>query len=75
MKSTDKQRKASMRSCFRYFPGSRDEGQRYAVTYHDGVGTKREYGFTDDQDQAMGWLSILRADTRWSRAAIKDRKA
>lgn len=74
MRRTDSQTLASMRSCFRYLPGSQDEGQRYAVTYRDGLGTKRYYGFTDDTEEAARLLAAVRADSRWRGARIRDRR-
>lgn len=74
MRRTDNQTLASIRSCFRYLPGSLDEGQRYVVVYRDGLGTRRYYGFTNDPDEAARLLAAVKADARWRGARIQDRR-
>lgn len=67
-------RKASMRSCYRYLPGSQDKGQRYVVSYRDGLGADRDYGFTDDLAQAQTWLRVVSKNEMWSGCCVRDRQ-
>ncbi len=63
-----------MRSSYRGIPGQRDKGERYMVTYLDGVGERREFGFTNDHRLARTWVTRIDANPVWSEPVIVDRK-
>lgn len=69
------QRRKSMRSCYRNIPGARDKGQRYAVTYLDGMLQRREFGFTNDAREARRWVKKIDENPVWSEPKIEDRQA
>lgn len=56
-------------------PGSRDTGQRYVVRYRDGMGTRRDYGFTESHDVAEQWREAVNRNPLWDSPRIIDRKA
>lgn len=62
-----------MKSSYRYLPGSRDRGQRYVVSYRDGLGTRRDFGFTDDRKEAAEWKTQIDTGGRWTGAEIRER--
>jgi len=43
------------------------------VTYCDGLGQRREYGFTDDLEIARDWAIKIQANPCFSKAKVKDR--
>lgn len=63
----------SYKSTYRRIPGGRDLGQRFVVEYRDGLGAKRQYGFTDDLGEAERWLVKVDKNPVFSRGAILDR--
>lgn len=70
-RNKDWQRRASQKSPFRH-PGGQDKGQRFVVSYRDGVGTPRDFGFCDTEERAKALLA--KAAARWPTAIIRDRK-
>ena len=69
------QRTKSMKSCYRSIPGARDRGQRYVVTYRDGLGERHEFGFTDDVREARAWIGKIAANPTWRNPYLTDRQA
>ena len=56
-------------------PGARDDGQRYIVSYVDGTGQRRDYGFTDVLGVAQSWVLKIERNPLWGAPLIRDRKA
>lgn len=48
---------------------------RYVVSYVDGTGQRRDYGFTNDLEEAHGWVTKIRANPMWDAAKIRERRA
>lgn len=67
------QEKRSRRSPYRK-PGSRDFGQRYVVSYVDGTGQRRNFGFTDDLVEARKWAVKIKKNPMWGAARIQERR-
>lgn len=55
-------------------PGMSDAGQRYRVTYRDGMGTRCTFGFTNNVAEAHGWVKRIQANPVWSKAMVTDRE-
>lgn len=55
--------------------GTRDQGQRYRVTYCDGPGTRRVYGFTEALDEARDWVRKVEAHPVFHSPKLRDRHA
>lgn len=53
--------------------GERDSGQRFVVTYRDGLGTRRAFGFTDDPAKAQGWLRQIDRHPVFTSGKLVDR--
>lgn len=53
--------------------GKRDCGQRFMVTYLDGLGKRRIYGFADDRDVAECYVDQIKRNPAWHGARIRDR--
>lgn len=70
-----RQRNASMKSSMRGGGPRTDTGQRYVVTYKDGMGERRQYGFTDDIVQARSWVGKIAANPVFTKPHITDRQA
>lgn len=68
-----KQRVNSYKSPYRNIQGARDTGQRYVVSYQDGIGERKDYGFTDSLEAAQGWVEQLGRRPSWSHVRIRDR--
>lgn len=67
------QLKNSQRSSWRGIPGALDTGQRYKVTYCDGTGLRRVYGYSDDLGEARKFADRIRQNRSFGRVKIVDR--
>lgn len=52
-----------------------DQGERYVVSYLDGTGVRRDFGFTNDEGEARKWVTAIRGNRMWSAPKIRERKA
>ena len=55
--------------------GWSDNGERYVVSYVDGTGQRRDFGFTDSLDEARGWVKKIKEHPMWDAAKIRERRA
>lgn len=68
------QQRNSQKSAFRTISGARDQGQRYLVRYSDGMGTRRTYGYANDQATAEQYVAALTRNPMFSKPKIIDRQ-
>lgn len=54
--------------------GVGDEGQRYKVTYRDGAGTPRTFGYAGTIEGAETMVKSIRLHPSWCKPKIVDRE-
>lgn len=50
-----------------------DRGERYRVTFRDGMGTRRIFGYTNDEAEARQFCAKVYSNPMWTDARISDR--
>lgn len=53
--------------------GWSDNGERYIVSYADGGGLRRPYGYTNSVDEAREWAKKIKENPAWDAVKIRDR--
>lgn len=73
MKNKYSQRRNSRKSNWRTIRGTKDEGQRWKVTYKDGLGERRVFGYTDDVAELARFREQVTANSAFSDVVVFDR--